>query len=59
MKNVLEIIEKQTVPSQEKLAVLGAIAHNNDDLCLAILDAYQYGVMMGKRAAREQKKATA
>lgn len=59
MKNVLELIEEQFVPKQDKLDNLKLIIDNNDDWRLAVLDAYRYGFMEGKKAARVKKKATA
>lgn len=55
MNEIMKLIEEQNLPSQEILDVLKEI--NKTDF--RTIDAYLFGVIMGKRASRGQKKATA
>ncbi|MPN22814.1 hypothetical protein SDC9_170198 [bioreactor metagenome] len=55
MSEIIKLIEEQNLPSQEVLDMLKEINKTE----LGTLDAYLFGFVMGRRAARKKKKATA
>lgn len=49
INRILEILEQQSVPTANDNKVLRAIwKHHTNNSCMAILIAYNYGLMRGK-----------